>query len=66
MREQDFPPGWDEGRVQRLIAHYDQMDDDAMVAEDEAAQEAERQTLMVVPTELVPAVRELIARKTSA
>jgi hypothetical protein len=42
------------------------MDDDAMVAEDKAAQETEGQTLMVVPTELVPAVRELIARKTSA
>ena len=66
MSKQKFPPGWDEARVQRLIAHYEQMDDDAMVAEDEAAQEAEGQTLMVVPTEFVPAVRELIARKTSA
>ena len=37
MSKQEFPPGWDEARVQRLIAHYDQMDDDAMVAEDEAA-----------------------------
>jgi hypothetical protein len=48
------------------MAHYDQMEDDALVAEDEAAREAKGQTLMVVPTELVPAVRELIARKTSA
>lgn len=66
MSEQKFPPGWDEARVRRLIACYDQMDDDAMVAEDEAALEAEGQTLMVVPTELVPAVRELIARKSRA
>jgi hypothetical protein len=66
MSKQKFPPGWDEARVQRLIAHYEEMDDDAMVAEDEAAQEAEGQTLMVVPTDLVPAVRELIARRTSA
>jgi hypothetical protein len=65
MSKQKFPPGWDEARVQRLIAHYEQMDDDAMVAEDEAAQEAEGQTVMVIPTELVPAVRELIAKKTS-
>lgn len=61
MTEQKFPTGWDEARVKRLIAHYDEMDDDAMIAEDEAAAEAEGQTLMVVPTELVPAVRKLIA-----
>lgn len=64
MSTQKFPPGWDEARVQRLIAHYEQMDDDAMVAEDEAAQEAEGQAVMVVPVELVPAVRELLAGKT--
>lgn len=66
MSQQRFPPGWDEGRVQRLIAHYDQMSDEECTAEDEAAQDAEGQTLMVVPTDLVPAVRELIARKVSA
>jgi hypothetical protein len=66
MSKQEFPPGWDETRVQRLIAHYERMDDVAMVAEDEAAQEAAGQTLMLVPTELVPAVRELIARKGNA
>ena len=63
MSKQKFPPGWDEARVQRLIEHYDEMDDDALIAEDEAAQEETGQTLMVVPTGLVPAVRELIARE---
>jgi hypothetical protein len=38
------------------------MDDDELTAEDEAALEAEGQTLMVIPTELVPSVRELIAK----
>jgi hypothetical protein len=65
MNKQQFPQGWDEARVQRLIAHYDQMDDEELTVEDEAALEAEGQTLMVIPTELVPSVRELIA-KTSA
>jgi hypothetical protein len=65
MSTQSFPPGWDEDRVRRLIDHYEQMDDDSLTAEDEAAQQAEGQTLMVVPTELVPTVRELIARMTS-
>jgi hypothetical protein len=66
MSNQTFPPGWDEARVRRLIDHYEQADDDALVAEDEAAAEAEGQTLMVLPTELVPAVREMIARRNSA
>jgi hypothetical protein len=65
-KKKKFPPGWDEARVQRLIAHYEQQSEDEQVAEDEAAQEAPGQTLMAVPTELVPAVRELIARKSSA
>lgn len=62
MSKQKFPEGWDEARVQRLIAEYDQKDDDALTAEDEAALETEGQTLMVIPTELVPTVRELIAK----
>lgn len=66
MSKQKFPPRWDEARVKRLIDRYEQMDEDAMIAEDEAAQEAEGQTLMVIPTELVPAVRELIARRASS
>ena len=62
MSKQQFPSGWDQARVQRLIEHYDQMTDDELVAEDEAALEAEGKTVMVVPTELVPAIRDLIAR----
>ena len=63
MSEQNFPPGWDEARVKRLIDHYENMDEDELLAEDEAAREAEGQTIMIIPTDLVPAVRELIARK---
>jgi len=63
MNKQTFPEGWDESRVRRLIDHFEQMDDEAMIAEDEAAQELKDQTLMMVPTSLVPAVRELIARE---
>jgi hypothetical protein len=49
-----------------VLKHYEQMDDDTMIAEDEAASELKGQTLMVIPTEYVSAVRELIKRKTSA
>jgi hypothetical protein len=37
MSEQELPPGWDEARVRRLIARYEQMSDDALMAEDEEA-----------------------------
>ena len=65
MKKQKFPPGWDENRVKNLIAYYEQMDENEMIAEDEAAQDLAEQTLMVIPTELVPMVRDLIVRKSA-
>ncbi|MDE2869350.1 MAG: hypothetical protein OXR64_15220 [Chloroflexota bacterium] len=56
-----FPPGRDEARVQRLLQHYDSLSEDEAVAEDEAAFEDSTQTVMEIPTELVPTVRALIA-----
>jgi len=58
-----FPRGWDEERVQRVIAHYESQSEAEAVAEDEAAYESPVETMMSVPTELVPEVRELIARR---
>ena len=57
----NFPPGWDEERVQRILRHYDSLTEDEAVAEDEAAFEDATQTVMEIPKELVPAVRALIA-----
>ena len=57
-----FPPGWDEERVQKVLARYETQTEDEAVAEDEAAFEAPGQTAMEVPSDLVPAVRELIAK----
>ena len=64
--EQRFPPGWDEQRVREVLAHYEGQTEDEQFAEIEAAWDAEGVTLMAVPTELVPEVRALIARKQSA
>jgi len=61
-----FPPGWDEERVRRLLAYYEQQTEEEAVAEDEAAFEQEGQTFIAVPNELLPKVRELIARHESA
>ncbi len=66
MKQNTFPPGWDEDRVQQVLAHYASQSEEEAVAEDEAALDLPGQTLMEVPTDLVPAVRELIARHTPA
>ena len=58
-----FPPRWDEDRVRRVLAHYEKQTEEEAVAEDEAALEDNTQTLMEVPNDLVPAVRELIAKR---
>ena len=59
-KQNEFPPGWDEERVQSVIAHYEQQTEDEAVAEDEAAFEDDSSVLIEVPIALVPAVRELI------
>jgi hypothetical protein len=63
MKKNRFPKGWDEDRVRRVLAHYEEQTEDEAVAEDEAAFENRRQTLMEVPTQLVPSIRELIAKQ---
>ena len=55
-----FPPGWDEARVRDLLEHYESQTEDEAVAEDEAAFEDKSQTMMLIPNELVPAVRALL------
>jgi hypothetical protein len=57
-----FPPGWDEDRVQRVLKHYESQAEVEAVAEDEAAFDSSAETVMSIPKELVPKVRELIAR----
>jgi hypothetical protein len=61
-KKSDFPPGWDEKRVRDLLTHYEHQTDEEAAAEHEAALSRLDHTRMDVPTELVPAVREIIAR----
>ena len=61
-----FPKGWDECRVRDVLKHYDSQSEEEAVAEDEAAFEDPTQTVMEVPRELVPAIRELIAKHRAA
>ncbi len=63
MKKSQYPVGWNEERVRRVLAHYDQQSDGEAVAEDEAAYESTTHTAMEVPVDLVPAVRELLAKR---
>jgi len=62
MRKTKFPPGWDEERVGKVLAHYEEQTEEEAVAKDEAAFEEPKETVMEVPKELVPTVRDLIAK----
>jgi len=66
MSSTKFPPGWDEERVRRVLEHYEQQSDEEAVAEDEAAFESPTHTAMEVPVDLVPQIREMIAKRRTA
>jgi hypothetical protein len=63
MTDAGFTPGWDDARVRRVLEHYERQSDEEAVAEDEFAFEATTHTAMEIPVELVPAVRELLAKR---
>jgi hypothetical protein len=60
--KQKFPPGWNERKVRAVIQHYDRLTDEELAHEIETAQEVKAETLISVPTELLPAVQKLIVR----
>jgi hypothetical protein len=62
-KKQKYPAGWDEKRIRKLAEHYDNQTEDEQVAEHEAAFRAKGQTVMVVPTGLVPDIIKLINKK---
>jgi hypothetical protein len=63
MKQQHYPAGWNEDRVRKLLQHYETQTEDEAVAEDEAAYRRRDQTVMVVPTQLVPTITKIIARE---
>jgi hypothetical protein len=67
MNEQRFPKGWDEQRVKNLIAELDSRTDEEWIAADEAAAaDNAEQTVITVPTSLLPEIRRLLAAHKSA
>ena len=66
MKKQRLPPGWTEGKIRQLAKYHDNLTEDEQAAEIEAALIEEGQTVMVVPTELVPEIVKLISKKQPA
>lgn len=62
MSEIKLPGEWDEAKVRRVLAHYEEQTEADAVIEDEAGIES-AETVMAVPVELVAEVRELIAKR---
>ncbi len=53
--------------MKRLIDHNEEMSEDEMTAEDEAAlAESPGETVLKVPDELLPAIRQLLTRHKNA
>ena len=62
MNEKTFPEGWDEGRIRRVLAHYETQTEENALLEDEAGFNSS-ETVMTVPHDLVPQVRQMIAKR---
>ena len=61
MKTNKYPAGLDEQSVRELVDYYESQTDEEAAAEHEAALSGPA-TLMEVPVDLVPLVRDLIAR----
>jgi hypothetical protein len=67
MNQSTFPAGWDEDRVKRVLSHYEgQSEDDQAVEDEEAAREQAGRTVISVPEDLLPAIRQLLATHKTA
>ena len=62
INKNQFPPGFDEAKIKKIIEHYENQTEDEAVAEDETIMNNEQQTMMQIPNNLVSIVRELIAK----
>ena len=64
MNQPKFPAGWDEEKVRRVLAYYEHQTEEDALLDDEAGIEPS-DTVMNIPRDLVPKVRELIAKQRS-
>ena len=62
MKKNQFPKGWDENRVRKVIDHYEKQTEDEALSEDEVAWKKRNETFIEVPIKLLPQIRKLLAR----
>lgn len=60
MKQNEFPPGYDEERVQGVVSYCEQQTEDEATAEDETASQNDFAMLIEIFAELGPAVCEWI------
>ena len=58
-----YPKGWTASSIRRLIDHYEGRSEEDAAAEDDAAYNGTKHTMMAVPVKLVPEVQKLIAKR---
>jgi hypothetical protein len=62
MKDKNFPSGWDEERVRRVLVHYETQTEEDAVAEDQRAFKETDRAVVEIPVELMPVIREVIAQ----
>jgi len=62
MKKNQWPKGWDEKRVKKVLSHYNSQTEDEALSEDEAAWKERTTTFIEVPNKLLPRIREVLAR----
>ena len=60
MKKHIYPKGWNKKKVKRVISHYESQTEEKALAEDEAAYEDINYSMLEVPIQLIPKIRELI------
>jgi hypothetical protein len=63
MKQAKYPTGCTEGKISRVLRHYESQTEDEALAEDEAAFRLKGQTVIVVPNKLVPEITRLIEKR---
>ena len=66
MKKQRLPSGWTQEQIQKLAEAHDRQTEAEHAAEIDAAMARKGQTLLVVPTKLVPKILRLISPKRTA
>jgi hypothetical protein len=64
--KQRYPRGWNQKRVREVVSHYEKQTEDEQFADIERARKAAGITMIGVPTELVPEIHALVAKRRSA